>query len=126
MFSPVKLKRLGLLWCNGGDLEKTVELYDILQDNDQKSIACSDKDFKVNFFALLDIATEMVMKQESLYIDNADSEGSNKNIQQVKEEQYDDVQEEFLDVIFDTESILQRKNWQDRFMTTECGWIFHP
>lgn len=38
------LRCIAILWCDGDVKEKVPELYDILQDNDQPSIAANDKD----------------------------------------------------------------------------------
>ena len=52
-----KLKVLGVLWCEGKPSEKAEELYDLLQDNNQETIAASDKDTPIVFKLLMDIAT---------------------------------------------------------------------
>jgi len=70
VFSTTKLRVLGLLWCEGGDKEKAFEFYENLQDNDQPKISCTDKDFKPNFFGLLDLASEQVVKMEARFSGN--------------------------------------------------------
>ena len=47
------------------------ELYDCLQDNFQKMIACNDKDFDPVFFHLLDLATEFAFYWEPVYMQNS-------------------------------------------------------
>ena len=59
-FSSFNLRILGLLWCDGDSMEKAVELYDNMQDNNQPEIAASDKDFNPNLFVMLDFASEIV------------------------------------------------------------------
>ena len=59
-FSSFKLRALGLLWCEGSPEEKAIEFYDNCQDNHQADIAAEDKDFKPNFYCMLDFCTEMV------------------------------------------------------------------
>ena len=68
-FCSWKLRVLGILWCEGSNKEKVFELYSNMQDNEQTTIAWSDKDFKPNFFAILDLASSIVFKCEQKYTD---------------------------------------------------------
>lgn len=66
IFDEMKLKVLGLLWCDGDLTEKAKELYDIAQGNiTDNEIACNDKDFKSLFDILLNFSTEMVFRNEA-------------------------------------------------------------
>lgn len=63
-----KLRAIAVLWCDGDNKERVVEFYENMQDGLQNEIAATDKDFKPNFFALLDFATEMVFRLEPYYM----------------------------------------------------------
>jgi hypothetical protein len=71
----------------------------MLQDDNQKSIACNDKDFKPNFKSLLDMASAMVFELEPKFMKTGEafSQVSKADIESVQEEKYDDMVEEFLD-----------------------------
>lgn len=62
------MKILGILWCDGEDIEKVSELYDCLQGPDDDKIAFDDKDFKPNFNHLLDFASSIVFDNEPKYM----------------------------------------------------------
>lgn len=118
-----KLRMLGVLWCNGEPLEKANELYDILQDNDQERIAASDKDFKPNLFLLFDFATKMVFEQEAEFM-KKDRKILAEEVEE-KREQYDDLAEDFLDNVFDTEGVLPRLQWEET-VAEKVAYIFDP
>jgi len=99
-FSTHWLRILGLLWCEGDAKEKVHELYDNLQDNNQKTIAANDKDFRPNFFGMLDMCTSIVFECEKLFSDDehiAPCPYSEDKINEIKEEKYEEMAEEFLD-----------------------------
>ena len=112
--SVFKLRCLGLLYCDGKAPEKAFEFYDMLQDDNQPSIAAGDKDFKPNFFTLLDMASEMVYRLEPKYMKTGEpfSQVSKEEVDKVRDSKYDDLIEEFLDIVFDVESKLDRDDWQ--------------
>lgn len=112
--SVFKLRCLGLLWCEGKSAEKAFEFYDMLQDDNQKSIAANDKDFKPNFNSLLDMASAMVFELEPKFMKTGEpfSQVSKSEIEEVQSEKYDELLEEFLDVVFDVESKLDRCDWE--------------
>ena len=67
-FSVRKIKCVGLLWCDGSNKEKVVELYDMIQDNNQERIAADDKDFKKNLFLIFDFASTFCFRFEMAYM----------------------------------------------------------
>ena len=125
--SVFKLRCLGLLWCDGKPEEKAFEFYDMLQDDNQASIACNDKDFKPNFKTLLDMASEMVYKLEPKYLKTGEpfSQVSKDDIDEVKSTKYDDLLEDFLDIVFDVESKLDRDDWQ-KTVAEKQEYLFFP
>ena len=78
--SIFKLRNIGILWCDGDPIEKASELFENMQDGDSKGIACNDKDFKPNLFALLDFATKMVFEEEVKYMPNLVREHSDEDV----------------------------------------------
>ena len=110
VLSVFKLRNIGILWCEGDSKEKASELFENMQDNDAPTIACNDKDFKPNLYALFNFATEMVFINEPIYKKKL-REISDDAIETAKEN-YDDIAEEFLDTIFESESKLSRKDWE--------------
>jgi len=67
-YSVFVLRVLSILWCTGTAEEKATEFYSNLQNKQQESIACNDKDFKGNLFKLFDLATTMVFKNEPIFM----------------------------------------------------------
>ena len=57
-----KLLCLGLMLCGGEVNMKARVFYDVLQDNMQKHISSSDKDFKVTFRNFIVLASYMMMR----------------------------------------------------------------
>ena len=88
------------------------------------TIACNDKDFKPNLYALLDLATVMVFKNEPKFMGTSESDVSDEKIESVKES-YDDLAEEFLDAVFDTESKLKQSEWETE-VAKKCTYLFNP
>ena len=86
----------------------------MLQDDNQPSIAAGDKDFKPNFYELIDMATEMVFRLEPKYMKTGEpfSQVSKEQVDEIRDEKYEDLLEEFLDIVFDVESKLDREEWQ--------------
>ena len=124
VYNVCKLRRLGLLWCEGGAHEKAVSFYDLIQEHDDSRIACNDKDFKSNLYGLFDLAIEVAYKYEPLY---------NKRSQQTAKDKYESVkpdisiyetlEEEIIDKIFDTESKITRKDWENS-ISKHFPWLF--
>jgi hypothetical protein len=114
MLSVFKLRCLGLLWCDGKAGDKAFEFYDMLQDDNQPSIAAMDKDFQPNFFTLLDMASAMVYELEPKYMKTgaAFSQVSKEEIERVQSSKYEELLESFLDQVFDVESKLKRGEWE--------------
>lgn len=99
----------------------------MLQDDNQASIACNDKDFEPNFKTLLDMASEMVYKLEPKYMKSGEpfSQVSKEEIDKIKETKYDDLLEEFIDTVFDVESKLDRDDWQ-KMVAEKQDFLFFP
>ena len=60
---------MAILWSDGNHKDKVVELYDMLQDNNQKSIGATDKDFKVTIFHMFDLAGYTIDQNQSIVTD---------------------------------------------------------
>ena len=63
-YSVKGIKVFAILWCKGKPEEKAVEFYDMLQDNNQKTIAANDKDFNDNLFNMFDWTAVNILKYE--------------------------------------------------------------
>jgi len=103
IYSPIKLRLLGILWCQGTAEEKSTELYDAISPGKDFMVS-SDKDFKPNIFQLLSFATKTIHEEfkDSQYpMDLLDS----------IEDRFDEMCEEFLDNIFECESRAQREDF---------------
>lgn len=100
-----KLRTIGLLWCEGDEIEKASELYESLQDEDAEEIACNDKDFKPTFHALLDFATQLALENEPIYMKTPEIENA-EDLLWKSRDKYDDLFDEFIDSVFGNESRL--------------------
>ena len=67
---------MGLLWCDGQPKEKVVELYDMIQDNNQERLAADDKDFNKNLRLIFDFASTYCFKFEMLYMGTDEVRGN--------------------------------------------------
>lgn len=119
-----KMRALGLLWCEGDATEKVIEFYDNCQDNNQPLISADDKDFKPNFYKMLDFATEICFDQETM-ITARPSAFSDEEVLEAKRKKYDELLEDFLDTVFGHESKLRREQWSEK-VAQETSWIFNP
>lgn len=120
-----KLKVLGLLHCEGSHKEKAFEFYDICQDNFQEKIACNDKDFAAAFPMIFDVASEIVFYWEPVYMANNDPCKVDRYDISSARGTYDDLREEFVDAVFDTESTLTRAQFEE-LVAARQPWIFQP
>ena len=126
-YSVRKLKCVGLLWCDGSNKEKVVELYDMIQDNNQSRIAADDKDFRKNLFLIFDFASTFCFKFEMIYMntnETARTPGQDE-IERVRSETYDELCEEFLDLIFEYDAVLGRDEWEKEVLAKQT-YLFDP
>ena len=121
-YSVFTMRVLSILWCDGSPPEKAAEFYANLQDMD--TIACGDKDFKPNLYAIFDLATEMVFKNEPWFMGTDVNHIFDAKVAEVKET-YDDLAEEFLDAVFDVESKLTQSEWETE-VAKKCSYLFNP
>lgn len=120
-----KLKVLGILLCEGKNEERVFELYDAMQDNFQEKIACNDKDFEPVLYLMFDLATETAFYWEPIYMqNNAACKVDKYDIGNVRNN-YKDILDEFVDEVFDTESMLARNEWQSLIVKKQ-PWILSP
>ena len=110
------LRCVALLWCDGSKKEKAFELYDMMQDNDQPSIAASDKDFLPCFNFILKMATELTYKLGPKYLTDLSEPYTTVTDDQIKENNaeavFESLSEDFLDEVFGSESTLPRKEYE--------------
>ena len=118
------MRVLSILWCEGSPKEKAAEFYTNLQDADQDRIACNDKDFKPNLYRLFELATVMVFTNEPTFMGTAANDVTDEKIESVKAT-YDDLAEEFLDAVFDVESMLAQHEWE-KAVAEQCKYLFDP
>lgn len=112
-FDLEKLKIIGILQCDGDTYERLTELYHVLQDNDQESIASNDKDTVRILKLVFDFSTKLVIKhlrrdedlrKESIKISQA-------RVEQARE-LYDEIIEDFIDSVFGYDSLLKKEQWK--------------
>tara|TARA_B110000285_G_C14752894_1_gene436017 strand:- start:9 stop:533 length:525 start_codon:yes stop_codon:yes gene_type:complete len=103
IYSPIKLRMLGILWCQGTAEEKSTELYDAISPGKDFMVS-TDKDFKPNIFQLLSFATQ------TIYEEFKDSQYPMDLLDSI-EDRFDEMCEEFLDNIFECESRAQREDF---------------
>ena len=72
----------------------------------------------------MDLATEMVFRFETKYMGTSKRLISEAIVQQ-KKIQYEDLQEEFLDIIFGSDSMVTKKEWID-LVCKHQKWILNP
>ena len=63
----MKLKLMGILWCDGDPHERITELYHVFQDNHQEKIAWSDKDMPIALTILFNFATKVIFNHIKKY-----------------------------------------------------------
>jgi hypothetical protein len=123
------LRCIALLWCDGSNKEKGFELYDMMQDNDQPSIAASDKDFLPCFNFILKMATELTYKLGPKYLDLGGEQYTtvtdDEIAQKSSEEVFESLSEDFLDDVFGSESTLSRKEYEE-ICVEKVPWLFSP
>ena len=91
-------------------------------------IAADDKDFDVNFFKMLDLATELVIRFETQYGENkgAAPAFTAEQIKAIKDdEMYEQLKEEFLNEVFGYGSSMDRNAWQEA-VVEKTAWVFDP
>lgn len=99
----MKLRLLGILWCQGTHVEKSTELYDTICFGKDFMVS-TDKDFKPNMFQLFSFATK------SIHFEFKDSEHPMDLLDNI-EDRFDEMCEEFLDNIFEFESRAKREDF---------------
>ena len=85
-------------------------MYGILQEQDNDRIQSHDKDIEPNLYMLYDTATEMVFRYESKYMQSG-KRLITEQVVQLQKPQYEEKKEEFLDTIFEHDSMLTKKEW---------------
>ena len=122
-FDVWKLRILGIMMCNGDPDETAEELFTCINDSGKTSLTCNDRDLAPTMKQLFDTATTIVFDAEETFL------GQKKTVtdEQIKEarEEYDDIIEEFLDEVFDTESRLEREEFVESVAKNQA-WIFDP
>mmetsp|Transcript_13870 Transcript_13870/g.10004 ORF Transcript_13870/g.10004 Transcript_13870/m.10004 type:complete len:145 (+) Transcript_13870:441-875(+) len=121
---------IGLLYCKGSNEEKSRVFYDILQDGLQDTIAANDKDIKACFGRLFEMASCNIHRWSTTLLPghpsggNPDLEKTSKNAKKWKEA-LGEIQDEFLDKIFDVESKVEREFFIKK-VANEQNYIFKP
>ena len=87
----------------------------MIQDNQQEVISANDKQFKPNFFDLLSFATETTYNLEPKYRHPATDNLPTLAATPIENagSHFDDMAEIFLDEVFDYDSKLNRKDWEE-------------
>lgn len=118
----IKLRDLGLLWCDGGKTEKCVEFFENIVPSLGINLSSHDEHFKENLFNLFYFSTEMVFKHEKEYLNK------NRDITEDEVEaannKYDDLYEEFIDDIFGVQTVMQEKEWETKVIK-QYPWVFN-
>ncbi len=107
---------LGLLYCQGSAIDKAKVLYDVLQDGLQDSIAANDKDLKDCFGRLVEMGTANIHRWATHLLPNNPS-GANDDFEKNDDnkrkwkEAIVNIQEKFLDEVFDVNSKIPREDF---------------
>lgn len=80
----------------------------MIQDNDQDRIAADDKDFKKNLYLIFDFASTFCFKFEMQYMGTNETMRTPdmQEIERVRNETYDELAEDFLDLVFEYDAVL--------------------
>lgn len=80
----------------------------MIQDNDQDRIAADDKDFKKNLYLIFDFASTFCFKFEMQYMGTNETMRAPdmQEIERVRNETYDELAEDFLDLVFEYDAVL--------------------
>ena len=111
----------GLLLCAGDLKLKARVLYDILQDNMQETISATDKDFPESFGKLIELATKFPYEMQPQF----DLQMDKKDVSKINEDLYDELKENFLDIVFDVAPKLSKKDYQE-LIIKKAPWLFNP
>ncbi len=121
----------GLLYCQGSNEEKAKVLYDVLQDGLQDSISAKDKDLEDCFGRLIEMATANIHRWTVAYGDNTIEKGllpafdKNNETRANWKEVVANIQERFLDEVFDVNSKIDRDMFIKR-VSTQQNYLFKP
>ena len=120
------LRGWAILFCDGDPKEKVPELYDMLQDNNQKSISATDKDFNVTMTFLFDCAGYTIDRNNNIISDEELKPELTEEEMEAKAEKYDEVFETMLDDVFgEYESKLTREDWEKN-VVAKAKYVFDP
>ena len=112
----------GIVLCSGDSGLKTSTFYDILQETGMDRITARDKDFPGNFNIMIDLSTKVINEYEALHTGKEPerSEEFMKKLDSLRETLAED---QFIDVVFDHNSNMTRKEWEDQ-VNTKVQWIY--
>ena len=119
---------MGLLWCRGAPSRRVAELYNILQIGDHDKISHNDKSTAPTLETMFDFATRLVFEQVNIEADPDSPEAAEQiTAEQIAEveETYLDVIDEFVDNVFESDSLLSRALWEEQVCKKEA-WVVQP
>ena len=122
---------LGLLYCQGTNEEKTKVFYDVLQDGLQEYISANDKDLKDCFGRLVEMGTANIHKWTIMYGDYTITKGINPKLEKNGDtndqwkEAINNIQEKFLDDVFDVNSKIPRDEFI-KSVSYKQNFLFKP
>mmetsp|Transcript_3745 Transcript_3745/g.6385 ORF Transcript_3745/g.6385 Transcript_3745/m.6385 type:complete len:146 (+) Transcript_3745:498-935(+) len=123
--SAFKMILLGILWCEGSNIEKVNELYLAVQEDGNEKIACSDKDFVPVLSFMLKLSTELTFSLESKIREVPRMEEVTDSILSEVGDSYPDIFEDFLDQVFGYDSSLTDSTWKEMVVEKQ-SYIFSP
>ena len=98
----------------------------MLQDNDQKSISATDKDFNVTMTYLFDCAGYTIDRNYNIVSEEELKPDLTEEEMEAKTEKYDEIFEKFLDDVFgEYESKLDRADWEKN-TASKGKYVFDP
>ena len=99
----------------------------MIQDNNQPRIAADDKDFKKNLYLIFDFASTFCFRYEMQYMGtNETMRAPNpKEIEEIRNNIYDERAEDFLDAVFEFDATLSREEWEKEVLLKQ-SYLFSP
>jgi len=109
LFDELKLKGLGVLFCHGKIEKKSHELFDTIQEGGKGFIAAKDREFKVVFNWMLELASDVACKQASKVMNL--EPGVTKDQLEQASTKHNDLYVEFIDAVFGYDAVLSKAKY---------------
>lgn len=122
-FRVKDIRCLAVLWCEDAADEKVEELSYLLYESDCKVLEVGRREFRQNFFLMLDVATSFVYRFEEKYTEIRGPQITEKETKDTHD--YEKLADKFEREVFGSDTRLRRDEWMQRVLRTQ-PWIFRP